>query len=75
MTLKMSISSEESLFLLDMGEKSTLVDFFSIEYRKTCKIDFIWDTYKNDQYLIMTFNMYYAADRNIILSINVLTFA
>ena len=28
MTLKMSISSVEWYFLYDMGEKSTLVDFF-----------------------------------------------
>ena len=34
MTLKVSTSCVEWFFLHDMGEKSTLVDFFSIEYRK-----------------------------------------
>ena len=34
MTLKVSISNVEWFFLHDMGEKSTLVDFFSIECRK-----------------------------------------
>ena len=36
MTLNVSISSVEWCFLHDMGEKSTLVDFFSIECRKGC---------------------------------------